>query len=173
MPGVTAVRRKGFGLADIIIAAIVLIEIMIMLYLGADFAGAVAERSADRSVFFHGEHAVGEVIQAPCATVSRGVFSVGAVQSGNLDCIDPLDGVLVTFEGGSVSETWRVEQTESGVQVQESSESTNYPETYRILLYSGATESTVPAELTIGPVPRDQNPYFYGADSPAGGFLAP
>ncbi|MFB6294289.1 MAG: hypothetical protein ABEI97_00870, partial [Candidatus Nanohaloarchaea archaeon] len=96
-----------------------------MLYLGADFAGAVAERSADRSAFFHGEHAVGEVIQAPCATVSRGVFSMAAVQSGSLQCIDPLGGVLVKFEGGGVSKTWRVEQTDSGIQVQQSSESTN------------------------------------------------
>ncbi len=144
-----AVQRRS-GVVDMLVAPFVFALIIVMTYLGVLFGGMVAEKSADKSELFYDPQSMGEVIDAPCAVASRGVFYQSAVENGDFECFTPHNRISLTFrdvDGGPY--TWVVERTDSGIEVRGDSAGPDNPQTYPVLVYDRDDGTTTPAVLEV------------------------
>lgn len=136
---------------DLLVAPLVFGLIVVMLWLGGTFGGMVAEKSASKAEVFYDRQSMGEIIDAPCAVHSRGVFYRASIENGEFGCFTPYGTILLKFQFDGEEHRWAMERTESGVDVSESSAALTNPQTYPILVYDRDAGTKTPAVLEVSP----------------------
>lgn len=93
---------------------------------------------------------VEDVLSAPCATRSRGVFYRSAILSGDFACLSPPDAVYLNFTMDSTQVTWAVTKTDSDVTVQPAGPDPFFTQTMTVHVYDADDGTVRTALLAVG-----------------------
>lgn len=149
-------KRHGFGIADWSVVAIVLILGVIMIGAGLTYVDHKSGQVSQKKELFYMEQIKGEVVDAPCATASRGVFELNAIKNKKFNCIIPRSTLYLRFIPGDKSKQMlqgvdtsvKITPKNNGVSIGSHSKSKR-GETYRILVYNRQTGEKAPATLSV------------------------
>ncbi|MDY6776708.1 MAG: hypothetical protein SVQ76_01220 [Candidatus Nanohaloarchaea archaeon] len=164
--------RKG-QLSNPIPVAILLGGVAVILILGAVYTAVVVKQAGLTTNKLYTQNMAGEeVVNAPCATVSRGVFYRSAVLSGDFRCLNPRTTLYLKFNLEKSTTVLKVTSRSGEAAVKEIDVRTAdtggggtpaphsgfvgnipnavYHQRYTVLVYDSKTGDMKPATLSIG-----------------------
>lgn len=143
--------RRRTGQAGIIIVILIFAGLFIILAETGAYEGIVRDQLRGQVEDLFQENVVVEdVLSAPCATRSRGVFYRSSVLSGDFACLSPPDAIYLNFTMGSTQVSWAVSKTDDDVTVQPVGPDPIFTQTMTVHVYDEDTGTVETALLAVG-----------------------
>ena len=149
-------RRHGTIVADALVITLITVMILTKVFFGGWTTGLIGGKVNVTAENIYSQNAVAEdILAAPCATKTRGVFYKSAVKTGDFHCLHPKGDILLRFSYGGDSEGWRISRGGGGIVTvrqmtwQDLAHISKNLQTYRVQIYGPETNTFEGADMQV------------------------
>lgn len=143
--------RRRTGQTGIIIVILIFAGLFIVLAETGAYEGVVRNQLRGQvEGLFKDNVMIEDVLSAPCATKSRGVFYRSAVTSGDFDCLTPPGTMYLDFRTDSMYTLWAVDKNATHSTVRSPDEAPFFSQTLTVHLYDADDGSVEKAVMRVG-----------------------